>query len=270
MKKNLLESKITIFIFDSGLGGVTILKYIKEVFFNVNFIYLLDNKYFPYGNKSQHFILQRLIQILKKISYYYNISLAIIACNTASVSSFPQIKKYFNFPILGIFPVINLAIKNTQNKIIGLLATDTTLKNLQIKKKIKFFSKNYTIETLSSKKLVFLAEKKLLGYKLILNEIKKIFVSWFNLTKFPDTIILGCTHFPLIINELKVILPKNIKFVDSKKDIIINLINLEKKIKFVSNQKQNIVFYTQQNSYIKKTKLYFLNNGFNSFQEIKI
>ncbi|QJC38256.1 glutamate racemase [Enterobacteriaceae endosymbiont of Donacia marginata] len=270
MKQIFLRSQNTIFIFDSGLGGITIYNYIKSIFLNINFIYLLDNKYFPYGNKSKNFILQRLKKILKKISNYYNITLAVIACNTASVSSLPIIRNYFNFPIIGVTPVIDLAIKQTKNNVIGFLATNTTLKNFKIRKKINFLNKKYKIKTISSSKLVFLAEKKLLGYKIKINEIKKIFKSWDNFKIFPDTIILGCTHFPLILNELKTIFPKNIYFLDSKKSIILkfkkylnyNQINVKKK--------ENVVLYTEKSKYIKQIEFLFLKKGFKKISSFKI
>ncbi|QJC32596.1 glutamate racemase [Enterobacteriaceae endosymbiont of Donacia dentata] len=270
MNKILLESQITVFIFDSGLGGISIYNYIKNFFSNVNFIYLLDNKYFPYGDKSKKFIFNRLVQILKKVSDHHNISLAIIACNTASVSSLPKIRKYFNFPIIGIIPDINLAIKKTKNNVIGFLATKTTLKNLKIKKKINFFNNKFTIKTISSQKLVFAAEKKLLGYKIVLDEIKKIFISWYNLNIFPDTIILGCTHFSLIINELKEIFPSNTIFLDSKKKIFLKLRKLISYNKLILYTKKNFVLYTKENKNIKKVKFYFLNQNFKFIYKLKI
>ncbi|QJC33407.1 glutamate racemase [Enterobacteriaceae endosymbiont of Donacia clavipes] len=269
MNKILLNSKITIFIFDSGLGGISIFNYIKNFFLNINFIYLLDNKYFPYGNKSKKFIFKRLFKILKKISNNYNISLAIIACNTASVSSLPKIRKYFNFPIIGATPVINLAIKKTKNNIIGFLATETTLKNSKIKKKIDSLNNKFIIKTISSQELVYLAEKKLLGHKIILDEIKKIFISWYNHI-YPDTIILGCTHFSLILNELKLILPKNIIFLDSKKKIFLKLKKLINYNKLILYTKKNFFFYTQENENIKKIKIYFLNQNFKYIYKLKI
>ncbi|QJC37857.1 glutamate racemase [Enterobacteriaceae endosymbiont of Donacia bicoloricornis] len=270
MKKKFLKSQNTIFIFDSGLGGITIFNYIKNIFLNINFIYLLDNKYFPYGNKSKNFILQRLIKILKKISNNYNITLAIIACNTASISSLPTIKNYFNFPIIGVTPAIDLATQKTKNNVIGFLATNTTLKNNKIKKKINFLSTKYKIKTISSSKLVFLAEKKLLGYKIIIDEIKKIFRSWYNFKIFPDTIILGCTHFPLILNELKIIFPKNIYFLDSKKDVILKYKENIDFNKIKIKKKENIVFYTKKNEYLKQIKLLFFKKGFKNITNLKI
>ncbi|QJC37445.1 glutamate racemase [Enterobacteriaceae endosymbiont of Donacia thalassina] len=269
MKKISLKQN-TIFIFDSGLGGITIFNYIKNIFFNINFIYLLDNKYFPYGNKSSNFILKRLIKILEKISNNYNISLAIIACNTASVSSLPNIRNYFNFPIIGVTPAIDLAIKKTKNNVIGLLATHTTIKNNKIKEKINFLKKKYEIKIISSSKLVFLAEKKLLGYKIVINDIKKIFNSWFNLTIFPDTIILGCTHFPLILNELKIIFPQNTYFLDSKKNIVLKFKKNINSNKTILKKKNNIIFYTKKNKYINKIKILFLNQGFKDILNLKI
>ncbi|QJC36218.1 glutamate racemase [Enterobacteriaceae endosymbiont of Donacia cincticornis] len=270
MKKKILTLQTTIFIFDSGLGGITIFNYIKNIFLNINFIYLLDNKYFPYGNKSKNFILQRLIKILQKISLFHNISLAIIACNTASITSLPELKKYFNFPIIGVTPVINLAIAKTKNQVIGFLATNTTLQNYKIRNKIYLLKKKYMIKMISSPKLVFLAERKLLGDKIILSEIKKIFFSWYKLKIFPDTIILGCTHFPLIKDELKIIFPKNIYFLDSKKYIIDKFKKLIQYNKNLLNIKKNILYYTKKNKDTNRIKNIFKNMNFHIFKKFKI
>ncbi|QJC34991.1 glutamate racemase [Enterobacteriaceae endosymbiont of Donacia piscatrix] len=269
MTKKSLTSQTTIFIFDSGLGGITIYNYIKNIFLNINFIYLLDNKYFPYGSKSKNFILQRLIRILQKISLYHDISLVIIACNTASITSLPELKEYFSFPIIGVTPVIDLAIKKTKNKVIGFLATNTTLQNYKIKNKINLLKEKYIIKIISSPKLVFLAEQKLLGYKIILSKIKKIFFPWYRLKIFPDTIILGCTHFPLIINELKIILPKNIKFLDAKKYITYKFKKIIKYNKNLLDIKKNIVYYTKINKDIGKIKNIFLKKNFHIFKKLK-
>ncbi|QJC33813.1 glutamate racemase [Enterobacteriaceae endosymbiont of Donacia provostii] len=267
MKNKILISKTTIFIFDSGLGGITIFNYIKNIFLNINFIYLLDNKYFPYGNKSKSFILKRLIKILNKISLNHNISLVIIACNTASVSSLPQLKKYFNFPIIGVTPVFDLAIKKTKNKVIGFLATNTTIQNYKVQNKINLLRKKYTIEIISSFKLVLLAEYKLLGYKIILNEIKKIFFSWYKLKIFPDTVILGCTHFPLIKKEIQNVFPKKIKFLDAKYFVIHKFKKIVKYNKNLLSKKKNIVYYTKIDKNINKIRNIFLKMNFHIFKK---
>ncbi|QJC28751.1 glutamate racemase [Enterobacteriaceae endosymbiont of Plateumaris consimilis] len=270
MNKKLLQSKMTIFIFDSGVGGISIYNKIKKIFPEIHFIYLLDNKFFPYGIKSKNYIYKRCLKILKKISYHYYISLAIIACNTASVSSLPIIKNYFSFPIIGVSPIIKDSINITNNGIIGIIATKTTLENYSIQNKIKYFRQNYIIEILSSQKLVFLVEKKIQGLNISLKEIKNIFQPWYNLKNFPDTIILGCTHFPLIINELKNILPKNVKFLDSSNYIISKIKKIITKNKFLFNTQKNFILYTKYTVKIKKIQKYLISQGFSFFKKIKI
>ncbi|QJC29641.1 glutamate racemase [Enterobacteriaceae endosymbiont of Plateumaris pusilla] len=270
MNKILLKPKITIFIFDSGVGGISIYNQIKKKFPEIYFIYLLDNQFFPYGIKSKNCIFKRCIKILKKVSYQYHFSLAIIACNTASVSSIPMIQNYFSFPIIGVTPVIKYSINKTNNGVIGIVATKTTLEHYSIKKKIKYFSKNYIIETISSKKLVLLAEDKIQGFNISLKKIKKIFNPWYKLKIFPDTIILGCTHFPLIIDELKETLPKNIKFLDSKIDIISKIQKIITNHKFLFSIQKNFILYTKYTLKIVKIKKYLLNQGFNFFKKFKI
>ncbi|QJC30081.1 glutamate racemase [Enterobacteriaceae endosymbiont of Plateumaris sericea] len=270
MNKILLKSQITIFIFDSGVGGISIYNQIKKIFPEIYFIYLLDNQFFPYGIKSKNYIFKRCIKILKQISYYYHFSLAIIACNTASVSSLPIIQNYFSFPIIGVTPVINDAINKTNNGVIGIVATKTTLENYSIKKKIKYYSKNYIIKTLSSKKLVLLSEEKIQGLNISLKQIKKIFNPWYKLKNFPDTIVLGCTHFPLIINELKKILPENITFLYSNDYIISEINKIITNNRFSFNIQKNIILYTKHNLKIEKIKKYLFHLGFNVFKKFKI
>ncbi|QJC28302.1 glutamate racemase [Enterobacteriaceae endosymbiont of Plateumaris braccata] len=264
------KCKITIFIFDSGVGGISVYSQIKKIFPEIHFIYLLDNKFFPYGIKSKNYIYKRCVKILKKISYHYYISLAIIACNTASVSSIPIIQNYFSFPIIGVTPVIKDSINITNNGVIGIIATKTTLENYYVKNKIEDFRQNCIIEVLSSQELVFLSEKKIQGLNISLKKIKKIFQPWYNLKIFPDTIILGCTHFPLILDELKKILPKNIKFLDSSIYILSKIKKIITKNKFLFNTQKNIILYTKYTVKIKKIKKYLISQGFNFFKKIKI
>ncbi|WP_168895697.1 glutamate racemase [Enterobacteriaceae endosymbiont of Macroplea mutica] len=272
MYKILCLSQLNIFIFDSGIGGLSIFNFIKNKFQNINFIYLLDNAYFPYGNKSKSFIQKRLLKILLTISYKYNITLAIIGCNTASVSSLPYIRRYFNFPIIGISPMFDKAIKTTKNNVIGIIATHTTINNIHIQKKIHFINTNkqYLILSLASQRLVYFAEQKIAGKNNSIKILYDIFDKWYNLPVFPDSIILGCTHFLFIKNELKKVFPRHTIFIDSNHEVLAQL----QKIIPPTYQKyylqKNIFLYTKKTLKIKYLKKYIYNIGFHFTKKIKI
>lgn len=259
----------TVLIFDSGVGGLSILEDIKTLP-NIKYIYILDNEAFPYGNKTKCFIIQRSIKIIKTIKKNYPISITIIACNTASTVALSILRKTFNFPIIGIFPDIKHAEKISQNKIIGLIATQATINSSYIKKRTNKKNPNKNIQIISTNKLAVIAEKKIRGLIISKIELKKIFQKWIDLTIQPDTIILGCTHFLLLKKEIKEILYKSIYFVDSKDKIIQNVkkhfnrFNIDQKIK------DNIFLYSKNNIELKKLLFFLKKYNFKEINYLKL
>ncbi|WP_168920564.1 glutamate racemase [Enterobacteriaceae endosymbiont of Macroplea appendiculata] len=272
MYKILCLSQLNIFIFDSGIGGLSIYNFIKNKFQNINFIYLLDNAYFPYGNKSKSFIQKRLLKILFNVSYKYNITLAIIGCNTASVSSLPYIRRYFNFPIIGISPMFDKAIKTTKNNVIGIIATNTTINNVHIQKKINLINTNrqYLILSLASQRLVYFAEQKITGKNNSIKILYDIFNTWYHLPVFPDSIILGCTHFLFIKDELKKIFPIHTIFIDSNHEVLLQLQKIIQPTSQKYHLQKNIFLYTKKTLKIKCLKDYIHDIGFHFSTKIKL
>ncbi|XBC38157.1 MAG: glutamate racemase [Buchnera aphidicola (Floraphis choui)] len=242
-KTDLKQNTIcNILIFDSGLGGLSIYKKIKNYFPYANYIYAFDNEKFPYGNKKESFIITRCLKIIYSISNIINITIAIVACNTASITSLPTLQHYFNFPIIGIIPNIKKAVKITKNNIIGLLATKTTINNYNIQRTISSLSPNFIIKTLHNENLVKIAEKKLKYNFTELKLINNILKPWYLTKNKPDTIILGCTHFYFLKNEIRHLFSKNINIIDSN-------INISKKIwSILKNnivRNENIAFFSK-------------------------
>ncbi|AEW44864.1 glutamate racemase [Serratia symbiotica str. 'Cinara cedri'] len=205
----------TILIFDSGVGGLSIYQAVKQLLPNLHYIYLIDNLAFPYGEKSEDFILTRVLDIISTIQQRHPEVIVIIACNTASTVSLSVLRQYFSFPIIGVVPAIKPAVQMTTNGVIGLLATRCTIQSNYTQKLISHFAINCKMELLGSAKLVELVEAKLYGKIVSLTMLKKILNPWLNMKEPPDTVVLGCTHFPLLKNELTLVLPKGTKLVDS-------------------------------------------------------
>ncbi|BGI53138.1 MAG: glutamate racemase [Candidatus Hamiltonella defensa (Ceratovacuna japonica)] len=195
--------RVSVLILDSGIGGLSVYQEMKKLLPHIHYIYCFDNEGFPYGEKSEIFISEQIVKIMTAIQKKHFLNCVIIACNTASTIVLPILRQRFSFPVIGAVPAIKPAARITRNGVLGLLATPATIKRPYTLDLIKRFAKNCQVELLGSSELVYLAEKKVLGTEISINMFKKILQPWLNLQKVPDTIVLGCTHFPFIINELQ-------------------------------------------------------------------
>lgn len=205
----------TVLILDSGVGGLSVYQHIQRLLPDLHYIYTFDNFAFPYGEKSEEFIVARVLKIVTAVHQRHALALAVIACNTASTVSLPTLRTHFSFPIVGVVPAIKPAAWLTRNKVIGLLATRATITCSYTQDLIKRFASGCQIEQLWSSELVKLAEAKLHGTRVSIDMLKEILTPWINMRKPPDTLVLGCTHFPLLIEELTQILPQGTQMVDS-------------------------------------------------------
>ncbi|XBC40727.1 MAG: glutamate racemase [Buchnera aphidicola (Nurudea yanoniella)] len=266
---NYSNTKIcNILIFDSGLGGLSIYKKLQYYFPHINYVYAFDNEFFPYGNKKKSLIFSRCSKIINKISKNINITIAILACNTISVTSLTSLKKIFHFPIIGITPDIKKAITLTKTNIIGLLATKTTINHYNIQNKIMSLLPKIIVKTLHHEKLVKIAEKKVKCNLINKNQINKILKPWSSKKNKIDTVIIGCTHFNFLKNEIQNIFFKKIHIVSSNVKISNNIFNIVKKCNYKKNQ--NIVFFSKfENNHIFILKL-FKKYKFQKFKKLNI
>jgi glutamate racemase (EC 5.1.1.3) len=202
-------------VFDSGVGGLSVYDEIRHLLPDLHYIYAFDNVAFPYGEKSEEFIVERVVEIVTAVQAQYPLALAVIACNTASTVSLPALRDKFTFPVVGVVPAIKPAARLTANGIVGLLATRGTVKRPYTHELISRFANECRIEMLGSADLVVLAEAKLHGKEVSLEELRHILRPWLRMKEPPDTVVLGCTHFPLLQDELLQVLPEGTRLVDS-------------------------------------------------------
>jgi glutamate racemase len=205
----------TVLVFDSGVGGLSVYQEVQQLLPDLHYIYIFDNAAFPYGEKSEEFITERVLEITSAVQQRHSMVMVIIACNTASTISLSALRERFSFPIVGVVPAIKPAARLTANGIVGLLATRGTVQRSYTHKLISRFANNCKIKLLGSSQLVELAEAKLHGKPVPLVALKKILHPWLKMREPPDTVVLGCTHFPLLAEELALILPKGTRLVDS-------------------------------------------------------
>lgn len=206
-----------VLIFDSGVGGLSIFHEIRKRLPAVNILYACDNHQFPYGDKSETALIERVVTVLNKLVNTYTIDLIVLACNSASTIALPALRERLKQPVVGVVPAIKPASQLSSTKVIGLLATEGTVDRQYTRTLIKDFAPDCQVLSLGSQRLVEIAELKLRKHAVDLKELKTILDA---LLKQPqanklDTIVLGCTHFPLLADELKAVTEKNISWIDS-------------------------------------------------------
>ncbi|MGX8940059.1 glutamate racemase [Symbiopectobacterium sp. Eva_TO] len=210
-----LPARPTVLVFDSGVGGLSVYNEIRQLLPDLHYIYAFDNEAFPYGEKPQDFIVERVVQIVSAVQQRHQLAAVVIACNTASTISLPALRERFTFPVVGVVPAVKPAAKLTRNGIVGVLATRATVQRSYTHELIARFATDCQILLLGSAELVELAEAKLQGDNVSLLELQQILHPWLKLPEPPDTVVLGCTHFPLLAEELQLVLPNGTRLVDS-------------------------------------------------------
>lgn len=210
-----LPVRPTVLVFDSGVGGLSVYDEIRQLLPDLHYIYAFDNEAFPYGEKPQQFIIDRVLDVITAIEQRHRLALVVIACNTASTISLPALRERFSFPVVGVVPAVKPAAKLTRNGVVGLLATRATVQRPYTHELIARFANDCRILSLGSSELVELAEAKLQGNRIATEDLQKILRPWLRLPEPPDTVVLGCTHFPLLSEELRLALPNGTRLVDS-------------------------------------------------------
>lgn len=261
----------TVLVFDSGIGGLSVYQEIRKLLPNLHYIYTFDNVAFPYGEKSEEFIIKRVLEITSAVKKRHIITILIIACNTASTVSLSILRKRFSFPIAGAVPAIKPAAHLTTNGVVGLLATQGTIQHSYTHELIARFATNCKIELLASSKLVTLAEAKMHGKTVSLVTLKKILAPWLRMGNPPDTIVLGCTHFPFLVEELALVLPKSTQLVDSGAAIarqISWLISMQENV--LSTQEDNQAYCIVQDENTDALLPVLQKYGFKTLKELSL
>lgn len=231
--------------FDSGIGGLTALKSALKLLPNEATIYVADEANLPYGTKSSKEISnysQKIINFLIK----QNVKAIVCACNTSSAIAIPHLKKIYNLPIFGVIDAgAKKANQITKNQHIMIIATKATIKSKKYNEKLESLNSKLVINDLATQELVKIVENGDYSSKPI---IKKIYQVLAPLSKTSaDTLILGCTHFPILKEQINEATNYRFKLVDPGNEVIINLKDFLTKKQLLSNnnvKSNNHVFYT--------------------------
>ncbi|MBV9884403.1 MAG: glutamate racemase [Sphingomonadaceae bacterium] len=208
-------------IFDSGIGGLSVLDPIRRLLPNAPIVYAADSAGFPYGTKSAGEIAARLPALLGRLAERYDPSLIVIACNTASTIALDAVRAALDLPIVGTVPAIRPAALLSKTRAIGVLGTDATIVQPYVDRLAAEFAADCTIVRHSSAELVELAEAKLRGEPGERAAFARILDGLLSRPggESVDTVVLACTHFPLVRAELEAAAPRPLAFVDGAEGI---------------------------------------------------
>ncbi len=198
-----------ILFFDSGVGGLSICQAVRKINPDVEPVYLFDNECFPYGEKSESFLIERVSDILEAAVKKFELSGIIVACNTASTVALPSLRNHISLPIIGVVPAIKPAACLSKKKIIALLATPGTINRKYTDNLIKNYAFDCKVIKIGSARLARIAEERLTCNNVDETEIAGILSPIINLKEKdrPDVVVLGCTHYPFIADIIKKLLP---------------------------------------------------------------
>lgn len=205
----------TLLVFDSGVGGISVADEIRRALPHCRLFYVADNAIFPYGTQEESVLVNRLLELLPHLEQYAHPDIIVIACNTASTVVLEPLRAQTRTPIIGVVPAIKPAAQLTASGTIALLATPGTVKRQYVQRLIEEFAPHCQVIKVGSAELVHQAENKLRGLpvdeELIARELAPLLTGQTP----PDTVVLGCTHFPLLSEEIRRALPAGIRLIDS-------------------------------------------------------
>ena len=201
----------SILIFDSGAGGLSILREVRKKLPATRFHYLMDTACFPYGNQIDAHLESRIPALCKAAVDQFDPAVLVLACNTASTLALPLLREALDIPVVGVVPAIRVAAghcSGTRSTSFGLLATPATVKRPYTDDLISDFADGFEVHRFGSPLLVSFAERAVAGEN-IRTELAEHLGPW--LEQYPEmhTVVLGCTHYPLLRRELESLWPKH-------------------------------------------------------------
>ena len=216
-----MNASSPILLFDSGVGGLTVLAELRKLMPRAPIIYAADMAGLPYGSKSEAEVAARVAGLLGRMAERYDPRLICIACNTASTIALGMVREVLETPIVGTVPAIKPAAQMTRTGTIGLLGTEATVRQGYVDDLEHEFAAGKKLLRYGANGLVALGEKKLRGEKVSVDEVAK---AASGLILQPggeslDTVVLACTHFPLLQDELQEAFGKEVTFVDGSQGI---------------------------------------------------
>jgi glutamate racemase len=205
-----------ILIFDSGMGGLTVASAVRRAEPDARLMYAADNAAFPYGAWDERKLVERIVAVVGKFIAATRPDLVVIACNTASTLALAALRERYTVPFVGTVPAIKPAAEQTRSGLIGVLATPGTVNREYTKALIHTYAYHCKVFLHGAPRLAEIAEAKLKGHSVdrqeLLSEIAPVFCQ--RDRRKTDVVVLGCTHYPLLLGEIRDVAPWPVTYID--------------------------------------------------------
>ena len=213
MQNKINASALPIGVFDSGVGGISVLKHIRDLMPHENLIYVADSRHAPYGNQTPEFIQERSFW-LAEFLLRQGVKALVVACNTATAAAVAGLReRYPDLTIIGMEPAVKPAVAATKTGVVGVLATSGTLKSAQFAALLEHYGQGVEVVTQACVGLVECVEKGALtssSTKALLKQYVQPL-----LDAKADTIVLGCTHYPFVRTLIAELVGKDVVLIDT-------------------------------------------------------
>ena len=203
--------KFTVGIFDSGVGGLSVWREIIKIMPSNYYIYVSDSAFCPYGSRPQSEIIERA-RLITKFLISKGVDIIVVACNTATAAAIKTLREEFSIPFIGMEPAVKPAALNSKTGVIGVLATKGTLSGRLYNQTLKAYANGVEVVEKEGKGLVALVEEGKLTGEETDKLLRKYIIPM--LERGADQIVLGCTHYPFLLETIKQITGDSVKIVD--------------------------------------------------------
>lgn len=206
----------TVLVFDSGLGGLTVLREVMRQRPDADIVYVADDAAFPYGRLGEPALIARVLEVMERLVERFHPDLVVIACNTASTLVLPALRARFALPFVGTVPAVKPAAEHTRSGMISVLATPGTVARDYTHDLIEHYAAGCEVTLVGATRLAGLAEAALTGEPVadgeIAAEIAPCFVERGG--RRTDVVTLACTHYPLLLARLQRLAPWPVEWID--------------------------------------------------------
>ena len=248
-------------LFDSGIGGTSIWKEIHSLLPNENTVYLADSKNAPYGQKSRDEIISLSIKNTEFL-LEQNAKIIVVACNTATTNAIKELREMYDVPFIGIEPAIKPAAHNSKTQTIGILATKGTLNSELFNKTAEKFQDTKIVEQIGFNLVQLIEEGQMYSEEMTVL-LKKYLEPM--IEENIDYLVLGCSHYPYLVPQIKQILPEHIKIIDSGQAVAKQTLKVLPEIVGMNDEAiSRSVFYTNSDAGVLKS---ILGSAYEVFQK---
>jgi glutamate racemase len=211
-----MNQRPTILVFDSGLGGLTVFREIVKARPDAAYVYVADDAFFPYGRHSEAELVARVVPLMQELIATHAPDIVVIACNTASTLVLPHLRARLAVRFVGTVPAVKPACVSSRSRLVSVLGTEATVQREYTRALIRDFSQGCDVTLVGAADLAALAEAALRDDEVdddaIAQEIAPCFVT--SNGRRTDTIVLACTHYPLLLERLIQLAPWPVDWVD--------------------------------------------------------